>query len=147
MMKGMLTGRINSFNVDIQQLKVYKGDEIKEAESRMLEDSIKKFSDELNNFDLDKLFDKIPMLQGIPISPQSSTLKCMGLTPRNAMAEIEDRFIRIAYDFKVQQADKKCLFNIFESDEKKANRWEMEGGDALKSIGMNVFKSMKDQSR
>ena len=43
------------------------------------------------------------------------------------MAEIEDRFMRIAYDFKVSPADKRCVFDVFESDEDKFVRWSEEG--------------------
>lgn len=43
------------------------------------------------------------------------------------MAEIEDGFMRIAYDFKVSSADKRCVFDVFESDEDKFVRWSEEG--------------------
>lgn len=42
------------------------------------------------------------------------------------MAEVEDGFIRIAYDFKVNPADKRCVFEVFESDEDKFDRWGRE---------------------
>lgn len=42
------------------------------------------------------------------------------------MAEIEDRFIRIAYDFKVSPADKRCVFEVFESEKEKFSRWSRE---------------------
>lgn len=35
-MKGLLTGKVKSFNVDISQLKVFKGDNLIEAESTLM---------------------------------------------------------------------------------------------------------------
>lgn len=68
-MKGLLTGKIKSFNVDVQQIKVFKGEQLMPAESTLFEDSIREYAAGLNNYDIGSVFDKIPMMQGIPISP------------------------------------------------------------------------------
>lgn len=39
--------------------------------------------------------------------------------------------MRVGYDFKVQPADKKCLFNVFEDEESKFNRWQEETGEKV----------------
>lgn len=77
------------------------------------------------------MFDRIPVLKGIPISPYPSIGKCFGLYPRGAMIEIVDRYMRVGYDFKVQPADKKCLFNVFEDEATKFERWEEETGEKV----------------
>jgi hypothetical protein len=56
----------------------------------------------------------------------------MGLAPKDAMVEIEDRFMRIAYDFKVVPANKKCLFDVFEEEESKFERWTRETNNAIR---------------
>jgi len=56
----------------------------------------------------------------------------MGVTPKDAMVEFEDGFIRIAYDFKVSPANKKCLFNVFEAEDTKFERWAKETGTKMR---------------
>jgi len=93
------------------------------AEGNIYRQRLLDLAKDLNGQDVDGFFNKIPILQGIPIITQSDSLKCMGLTPSDAMVEFEEGFVRIAYDFKVTPADKKCLFNVFEEDESKFKRW------------------------
>ena len=65
------------------------------------------------------------------------------------MAEVEDRFIRIAYDFKVSTADKKCVFEVFESDDDKFGRWgkesEKKNMPDLKQVLGRAQKSIKER--
>jgi hypothetical protein len=45
--------------------------------------------------------------------------KCIGVVAHNSIAEIHDRYIQIAFDVKVTQADETCLFADFESTNPK----------------------------
>lgn len=56
------------------------------------------------------------------------------------MAEVEDGYIRIAYDFKVSPADKRCVFEVFESDDDKFDRW---GKESEKKAMPDVSKILK----
>ncbi|CDW76437.1 UNKNOWN [Stylonychia lemnae] len=142
--KGLLTGKIKNFNLKTNEIKVFKGDQEIRAEENIYQQRLQEFASTLNGIDVDKLFDRIPALKGIPIIAQSDSLKCMGLQPSNAMVEIEDRFMRIAYDFKVSPADKKCLFNIFEEEESKFSRWEKETNLKI-NRGMDYINSQRER--
>ena len=56
----------------------------------------------------------------------------MGVAPKDAVVEFEEGFIRIAYDFKVSPANKKCLFNVFEAEDTKFSRWASETNNKFK---------------
>lgn len=150
-MNGLMTGKIKEINIDVLQVNVYKGDQILKAENVLFEEAIRDFVSTFNNFDIPSIFDRIPVLKGVPITPLSKGLRCMGMTPRNAVAEIQDRFLRIAFDLKTTQADKKCLFETFENDEVKFDRWAKDaskkGYKDLQNVFNNAKKSLFDNRK
>lgn len=150
-MNGLMTGKIKDINVDVLQVNVYKGDQILKAENVLFEEAIRDYVKTFNDFDIPSIFDRIPVLKGVPITPLSKGLRCMGMTPRNAVAEIQDRFLRIAFDLKTTQADKKCLFESFEDDEVKFDRWAKDaskkGYNDLQRVFNNAKKSVFDKKK
>jgi hypothetical protein len=87
------------------------------SENQFYTEKLNKLKDSISGADLGSLAEKIPFLKGIPMHPTNAIFRCLGMWPKNASFEILDRFIRIGYDFRVTQADGKCLFNVFEDEE------------------------------
>ena len=150
-MNGLMTGKIKELNLDVLQVQVYQGDKILEVENVLFEEAIQTFARKFNDFDIPSIFDKIPVLKGVPITPVSRGLKCMGLTPQRAAAEFQDRFLRIAFDMKVEPANKKCLFEAFEDDDVKFDRWSKDASkkglsDVAKGFN-NARKSISDRAK
>lgn len=151
MMTGLLTGKIKEMNVQVMEVNVYSGDKVLEAENIIFENAIRYFADSFNNYDVPSLFDKIPVLKGVPLTPVSKGLKCMGLTPQKAAAEFQDRFLRIAFDMKVEPSNKKCLFEAFEDSEVKFDRWSKDASkkgysDLAKGFN-NAKKSLAERAK
>ena len=69
---------------------------------------------------------KIPFLQGIPMSPFPKWQRCLGMTPFNGVVEILDRYIRVAFNVRLDKADESCLYSDFEvlkKDQDKLWKW------------------------
>jgi hypothetical protein len=71
-------------------------------------------------------------------------MKCLGLSPTNSAVEIEDGYMRIAYNFKTKPADKRCLFEVFEDDETKFDRWSKEAAKKNLNDITNILGKAKD---
>ncbi len=53
----------------VSEIKVYNNDKEIKAEENIYQQRLEFFAAALNGIDVNSLFDKIPMLQGIPIAP------------------------------------------------------------------------------
>jgi len=133
-LNGLLTGKIDYINMKANEIKVFKGDVEVPSEETTYTARFNEFMSSLNDIELSNVFEKIPVLGGIPIQPYPAMAKCLGLSPRAAMVEIEDRFMRLAYDFRVSPADPKCLFDVFEDEDYKFKRWENETGERMPKL-------------
>lgn len=63
------------------------------------------------------------------------------------MVEIQDRFMRIGYDFKVFPADTNCLFDVFEDQESKFARWERESGEIVPKLAQKARDFFTDSHK
>jgi hypothetical protein len=141
---GILTGKIDTLNIRENHIKVYRGDVEVPSEELGYIQSFNDFAKTLQQVDLSSAFESIPVLGGIPIQPYPSIAKCLGLQPRAAMVEIQDRFMRVGYDFRVFPADTKCLFDVFEDKESKFARWEKESGELIPQLAQKARDILAD---
>ena len=51
------------------------------------------------------------------MSPFPKYQRCLGITPYDGTMEVLDRYVRIAFNVKLKQADEACLYADFEKTE------------------------------
>lgn len=113
-----MQGSLKNFDFKIRDLKVYKGSgqNMREmiSEEKTYNDKFLSIKNLIENTPLTEYAKKIPFLQGIPLSPFPRYQRCLGVTPHNGNVKVHDRYIQVAFDLKMSQADEKCLYSNFE---------------------------------
>jgi hypothetical protein len=125
-MENFMQGSFKNINFNIRDLKVYKGsgNNMREmiSEEKTYNDKIMDFRKTIDNTPMADYAKKIPFLQGLPLSPFPRYQRCLGMTPTNGNIQIHDRYIQVAFDVKVSEADESCLYANFEGPAKKKSR-------------------------
>ena len=84
------------------------------SEEKTYNERIMKFKEKLVFLPFGQLVKKFPFLQGIPLSPFPRYQRCLGLTPTKGAISIRDRYVQVAFDLKMKEADESCLYSNFE---------------------------------
>ena len=90
--------------------------------------------------------EKFKFLKGMPFHPTNAAFRCMGIWPSNPSLEILNGFIRMGWDFNVGEADGKCLFTVFEDEQRRFSRWEKEIGERINKLSKSVGTSFLDKT-
>jgi hypothetical protein len=143
-MEDIMQGSLKNFDFKIRDLKVYKGAgaNMREmiSEEKTYNDKILSIKNLIENTPLTEYAQKIPFLKGIPLTPFPRYQRCLGATPYNGNVKVHDRYIQVAFDLKMSQADEKCLYYDFEEPSFIPRRPHnlMEGYEKFaKKLGIN----------
>lgn len=85
------------------------------SEEKTYNDRILDLKEKLVVLPFGQLAKKFPFLQGIPLSPFPRYQRCLGLTPNNGVIQIRDRYVQVAFDLKMKEADETCLYADFDT--------------------------------
>ena len=89
------------------------------SEEKTYNDKIMEFRKTIDSTPMLDYAKKIPFLKGLPLSPFPRYQRCLGMTPTNGNIQIHDRYIQVAFDVQVGEADESCLYANFEGPKKK----------------------------
>jgi hypothetical protein len=122
-----LEGTVKDLDLTVRELKVFKGTGQDEhemtSEEAVWNERIKELREAIIEGGLGYYMSQFPLIQGIPMSPFPKWQRCLGMTPRSGALEIKDRYVRVAFNLKLQRADESCLFSNFETLEKEKVWW------------------------
>ena len=110
----MMFGNINDLDINIKELKVFKGNHEEYSEEHYYQERWNTFRSTMRNTPVGQLISKFAFPKGIPLSPFPVMEKCMGLRVVDSHMEILEGFARVAYNFRVSPAEESCLFTFFE---------------------------------
>lgn len=127
--ESFMQGSLKNIDFKIRDLKVYKGagSNMKEmiSEEKTYNDRIMGIKYMIENTPIADYAKKIPFLQGLPLTPFPKYQRCLGMTPHNGNIQIHDRYVQVAFDLKVAEADESCLYANFEAP-KRPNRHNID---------------------
>ncbi len=113
-----MQGSLKNFDFKVRDLKVYKGagSNMREmiSEEKTYNDKIMSIKTLIESTPIVEYAKKIPFLKGIPLSPFPRYQRCLGVTPYNGNVKVHDRYIQVAFDLKMSQADENCLYYNFD---------------------------------
>jgi hypothetical protein len=122
--ESFMQGSLKNIDFKIRDLKVYKGSgaNMREmiSEEKTYNDKIMGVKQLIENTPIGEYAKKIPFLQGLPLTPFPKYQRCLGMQPHNGNIQIHDRYVQVAFDVKVSEADESCLYANFEGP--KRNR-------------------------
>jgi hypothetical protein len=114
-----MQGSFKDFDFTIREFKIFKGTGKDEHEMFSEEETYNNRLTTLKNivkgFPLSQYASKLPLLQGLPLSPFPKYQRCLGLTPYMGVMEIMDRYMRVGFNVKLLPADESCLYADFET--------------------------------
>ena len=103
---------------NIREFKVFKGTGASEhemlADEQLYISRLQELKSFLEGSQLNNVINKFPLLQGIPMSPFPKYQRCLGATHIDGNMQIEERFMRIAFNVRLEKADEACLYSDFE---------------------------------
>jgi hypothetical protein len=100
--------------LNIRDLKVFKGfgASLKEmpSEESVYNAKLMELRNTFVNTPIGQLSQKMPFLNGIPLSPFPRMSRCLGLDPHNGVIRIRNGYVQVAFDLKVKEGDSRCLY-------------------------------------
>lgn len=105
--------KFTELNIDFSEMIVLSKGQRMEAEEAFLQKNIYAVRDTLTKSGLTDVLGDVGSLLKLPIGPYREIEQCLGLTGKEAYAEIGEGFANVGYNYGVKQSTaSECLFNL-----------------------------------